>query len=231
MKYGKYIKKTRRTFRKTSRFARKARKIRYRKRFERRLNSVAEKKVTWENVFDEPLIAATSSALLADGLIKAVFPTQGTETYGKIGSKIFIRYVVVDMWIYNVNDTNFTTGRIGVLIVKERRPASARGLEVQEFFAGGRPIINSNLYKNRQVKKIILKMRYMNVSSNEIPQSFHFKFRFKIFKNCARDSINELPDIADINIVPIYFAAPFSANGTQGPARFSHKVTMSYTDV
>ena len=73
-------------------------------------------------------------------------------------------------------------------------------------------------------------MRYMNVSSNEIPQSFHFKLRFKIFKNCEIP-INELPDIADINIVPIYFAAPFSANGTQGPARFSHKVTMSYTDV
>lgn len=230
-KYGKFIKKTRRTYRKTSRLAKKARRIRFRKRFERRLNSVAEKKVTWEDTALAPLIAATSTGLLADGLIKYAWPGQGPEAWNRIGTKIYIRYLTVQLWITNISDVQKCNGRVGVLIVKERRPGSARTLKVSDFFLGGGPILQTNLYKGHQIKKMWLKTRHIHYNSTDLPQSVPFKFKFKIFKNSARDDTTLIPDIADINIVPVYFAAPYTAIGTTSPAQFIHKVTMTFTDV
>ena len=230
-KYGKYIKKTRRTFRKTSRFARKARKIRYRKRFERRLNSVAEKKVKWIENGDSVLNAATSTGEINYGIIKTMFPAKGTLSSDMIGSKIFIRYLLIDLWIYNVNEDQRTNGIVGLLWIKERRPASAQTIQMKDFFFGGRPILNTDMYKNRQIKKLWLKTRNMYWSSTELPQAIHFKKRFKIMKNCGKDSGNNLPDLPDIYFAPVYFAAPFSSNGPTTAAHFAFRITMSYTDV
>jgi len=230
-KYGKRIKKTRRTFRKTSRFARKARKIRYRKRFERRLNSVAEKKVTWEDQADVNLYAATATAQLGDALIKYTWPNQGPENYNRIGTKIFIRYITVNLWIYNISDTQKCNGRVGVIIIKERRPGSARTIRITDLFYNNAPILNQSLYKNSQIKKIWLKTRHMHYNSAELPQSINYKFKFKIMKNCSRDDATLIPDLADIHVIPVYFPAPYTAIGSTSPAKFTQKVIMSFTDV
>lgn len=223
--------KRKRHFRKKSKFIRRARRIRGKKRFERRLNSVAEKKLKWLENGDSVCSAATSTGALNYGIIKSIWPAKGSGSSDMIGSKLFIRYILVDLWIYNVNDVQRTNGLVGILYIKERRPASAQLIELKDFFFGGRPILNTDLYKNRQIKKMWLKTRHMDWNSAELPQAIHFRKRFKIMKNCSRDSTSTLPDIPDIYFAPVYFTSPFSSNGTGTAAHFCFRITMTFTDV
>ena len=63
-----------------------------------------------------------------------MFPAKGTLSSDMIGSKIFIRYLLIDLWIYNVNEDQRTNGIVGLLWIKERRPASAQTIQMKDFF-------------------------------------------------------------------------------------------------
>lgn len=229
-KYGKYIKKTRRTFRKTSRFARKARRVRSAKRFNRRVNNVGEKKMTQIELANIDLVAATSTAAIDDGIIKALIPPSGSGTSQRIGNKIFIRYVRVNLWYTPTSATRFNQGRVGLLIAKERTPRKIHVMEVQEFFHSGYPITKDNLLKNQLIKKVYLKLKNVDPNSTVLPKAVQFKFKFKIMKTCTIDSAG-VPSLPDIYLMPVYFAAPFSEVGVDGPSRVFGQYTMTYTDV
>lgn len=230
-KYGKYIRKTRKTYRKTSRFAKKARTIRYRKRFQRRLNSVAEKKIKIASNNDAACISASSTGLFNDGLIKSCWPALGTGTNERVGSKIFIRSITLEVWICNVSDTVKTNGLVGLFIAKERRGGALRTIVVNSLFDVGKPLLHWEVYKQRCIKKMWLKTRHMEWSSGELSQTVKFKYRFKIMKDASLDIISTIPNIPDIYFLPVTFDAPFSQNGTTGGARYYARATMSYTDV
>lgn len=229
-KYGKYIKKTRRTFRKASRFARKARRVRLSKRFARRVNNVGEKKLSVSSFAASPLTAATSTGVITNGLIKTMMPAKGTEINQRIGNGIFIRYIHSTIWITPVGPTHQTAGRVGVLTLKERTARGLSGLQLNTFFDSGYPVLNINQYKNRQLKKMYLKTRNMDLASTELPKAVCFKYKFKIMRNCTFD-VSDNPSIPDIHLFPVYFAAPFSVNGDEGPSEVFGRHTMTFTDI
>lgn len=230
-KYGKYIRKTRKTYRKTSRLARKVRRIRYRKRFQRRLNSIAEKKIKIVANNDAAVVPATSNGLFNDGLIKSCWPAMGTGTNERVGSQIFIRSITLEVYICNVSDAIKTNGLVGLFIAKERRGGALRSIVVNSLFDAGKPYLHWEVYKQRCVKKMWLKTRHMEFTSGELTQTPRFKYKFKIMKNASLDIISTIPNIPDIYFLPVYFDAPFSQVGATGPARYYARVTMSYTDV
>lgn len=237
MKYGRHIRKTSRYFKKASRRFRKARRIAAKRRFERRLNSVAEKKLNNVTIANSKAIdAAASNTVLSNALLDLLYPAYGDANYNRIGTKIFIRYITVQITIYNVDTTHACYGMVGLLTAIEKKPGTGTAT-LQDLLTGGLPNIQASYLKS-QYSKLKLKTWNMcaqagwsagGVYTGFYPTQVRMKKRFKIMKNCTITTDNKF-SLPEIWVVPVYFAAPLSHILTN-PGEYSMEAAMTFTDV
>lgn len=218
-----FRKKVRRPFR-------KFRRVRIARRFARRVNNVGEKKMTVIPLANIDLVSATDTDPLDDGIIKTLLPPIGSGTSQRIGNKIYIRYVRVNLWFTPTSATRYTQGRVAMLVVKERVSRKVNIMTTDQFFTAGYPVIKDNLLKNNFIRKVYLKTKNVEPNSTVLPKAVNFKFKFRIMRTCTIDE-NLVPSIPDIYLMPLYFAPPFSDTGADGPSRVFGQYTMTYTDV
>jgi len=241
MKYGKkrFFRKTHRKTYRTSRKGRLSSRIRGKKRFERRLNSVAEKKMRLSFGGLE-MVSSASAGVLAYGVIKHTIPAEGTDSYEKIGSKYFLRYVTIRIAIANVSAENMLIGKLAFLELHERN-AGTNSIQVNQIFGGNHgPDSLDKTYLKTNYKKI--KVKYYNMTGPPDPAGHTFgpstnssgwniliKRRYKIMQNIKTNKALTEAVVPDILIAVVYFPAPYS--GKVGNPAMSITHTLSWTDV
>lgn len=90
----------------------RARMPRAKARFTRQLNSIAEKKVINGN-------PTTGNINFNGNFINPVFPSQGTAKTGRVGNKIFLRYIVISGF-YDQNQSATALIRVALVWPKRR---------------------------------------------------------------------------------------------------------------
>jgi len=143
MKYGKYIRKTKYT-RKASKGYNSSSKRRRRHRrvlatFQRKLNTVAEKKTlifACPNAFDTQAHTSCGDNTQAlAGIFSFMFANlaQGAGRNQRVGNKIFIRNIVIKGEFFNLQGTNAATGIVGFWLAREKQALSVFGKTRQQI--------------------------------------------------------------------------------------------------
>lgn len=239
----RYFRKTkfnRRTYKKTHRsFRGKGRRIRA---FKRRLNSVAEKKMTQVTQGFANIVSVTSAYPIGDYMVLN-WPVIGAGVNGRIGTKIFIRYYTMEITVANVAANQFCLNDVGILVCKSKIGGVPPAVNMNILFAGASPNgIDWTMLKTNYSKIKVYKFKMGNgqydagaggcVQTN-YPNTVNKKFRFKIMKEAELNQQGAL-SLKSIAIIPIYWPGPWTAIGVgvgAGPAQWSYKATLTYTDV
>lgn len=235
-----------------SRLKRRFRAKLKRRRFIRQLNSVAEKKIKvvignqpsliWNHPNQDPGIA----------LINDNIPALGTGNNQRIGSKIFIRYVILEAFFAQIYPPLAElSGLVSHFIGKERYAFSSGFVAPADITASynGLPCLNPYMLKN-PFRKMKLYHRRLYPHARRIIEgddgvnNYHavsnhgshtnaqiFRKKFKIMRTCTIQNIAALPriDLSDIIWYPVHWNAEISL--VVGQPNWAYRLTMSYTDV
>lgn len=238
-KYGRAIKKANRPYRKASRRFRKRQWKRKLRRFNKQLNQVAEKKMRVQTIAATALTSSMFAGTIAAGtsIIDINLPAQGTDYNQRVGNKIFIRYIRVTYMLWG-DATHWSTGKVGILLLKEKKPGGAVGRSITSMFNAGWPVTSDYLMKTTfsKMKLYTYSMQSPNAVvadgswQDSTPYQKIVHFKFKIMKQVTID-INTTTTIPGIWLIPVYFVPPWSVNGGGGPAFSSGQITTTFTDV
>lgn len=236
----RYAKKFKKRFRKRN-YRRS--KLRYKKAirsFKRKLNSVAEKKISAITTSEGDVSSAGSSTPIGQigGLMRTSLPAIGTGGFQRIGSKIFVRYITYTMYIYNT-DTDFVTNNVFILELRPKDNDIMDNFPIQDMTcgAGTVPAVNGLYLKNSFSKMKLHRFRiqakaYDNTSGefqgSALTNVVIFRRTIKVMKSLTISETNRIQP-PDYYFWPLYFGGPLSDQ--TGAGKWRSAVQMSFTDV
>lgn len=240
----KRIRKTlRRPYKSSNRHFRKSRYRRSRafKRFARRVNAVAEKKMFSINLaqyviprFDAALGLDNGAGGIINLAYLALVPGVGEGQ--RIGSKVFVRYVRFKLTLSPVDATSWTAGDVWVYHLIEKRPGSLAGLRYVDMFLNPPHLFNPTNLKHSVSKCKLYRRRVNNavpsaagVFPADSQQNVYFSKKLKIMKEVF--VTNGIINIPDHYIGCFYAQQPFSYNGAVGNSRILSGFDVTYTDL
>lgn len=215
----------------------KAKRIKSKRIFEKKLNSVAEKKMNLLQFGVRDMIPTSQSGTYAQGVLYATFPNAGTGANQKIGTKIFIRYIRLQV-LWQCVTGHSVDGMIAFVLLKEKTPgAISNKLPIQNVYPNNVPIFNDALYKEYVSKK---RIKYIKVQSNatvsssgvftsDTPYQGRFDIKIKIMKYAVRQNLQL--NIPDYFPQFFWFASGTWTNLHNATAQWDVNCTLTYTDV
>lgn len=235
-----------------SRALRKYKRKWQRKRLIRQLNSIAEKKIKVALGGQPPLQYNHAGANPGIALISDNLPTAGTGNNQRIGTKIFVRYVILEAFYSNVWPPDIElSGLFSHFIGKERYAYASEIVSTSDIAASmnGYPCVNPFLLKHT-FKKMKLHHRHMYPNERRVivgsdgMVDYHqvsqrgthtnttvFRKKFKIMRsvNIYTGGVVNKIDIPDIIWIPIYWRNDVTL--FLGAVNFQYRLTMSFTDI
>lgn len=236
-KYGKFIKRAFKRYKRTSRRFKKARRISRFNRFKRRVNAVGEKKMNIVEQTDIQFYNLNSALVTGIRLMGATIPPQGAEGDQFIGTKYFVRYILVQLTIYNdlSSGARLSTGPHFVNFIWEKNPGSYSQTNLQVMDQEGNGINNEFLkvhFRKIWTSKPIMLCPRMNSTTYLNPYPYRSfvqkRFKFKIMKECRVQAAGlvGLPDII------LLLSKNENIVSTIGDgAHVNLKITLTYTDI
>lgn len=252
----KYIRKTRYR-RKKNRKSSLASKLKSKRNFERKLDSVAEKKVgVWSQ--NNLAILRQDSGIIGGGIaIFGYVPNQGVDFTEMVGSKINIRYITVELFYGNPTGqapADQFIGMVSIFVFHEREFGTYAVRAVQDFFVRnpGQEIdstplaINPYFYKQgfKKIKQYNLKVGShptycypVDAVNNRFPGGVFnakpwiiWKKKFRIFKQVKKKPGINAWDTPGIYILPVRWSGNTTTLIEGADPEMQVKVTMTYTD-
>nr|WAE42947.1 MAG: capsid protein [Cressdnaviricota sp.] len=223
-----------------------------RKNFERQLNSVAEKKTLY---FANPLGGSNQATTLSTdntvltavgfGLYGFMYLNlvQGTSRSQRVGTKIFIRKIVVKGEIYNQQGVNFATSIVGVWGFREKTVGSMAAY-TRNSLIGSLPFtlipdLGIVPYKLVCKRSSLIQGFNSGALNNTLPTQgkngmgylWHYKIKFNVFKSMVFETTTfKMSDgLGDLFIIPWIDSGLYNSVGLG--IQNTSNVRVTYTDV